>query len=124
MVTLGGKPGQSSAVDGIGSAARFNQASGIAVDSTGDIYIANINENCIVKGTLVVTFDSGNGASISNGNFNIRLTSASGSDVVVEASSDLTSWSPIATNSVPPDGSHLSFPLSGPKSYYRAHAVP
>ena len=51
VTTLAGKAGLSSSgsVDGIGSAARFNDPSGVATDSSGNVYVADSGNNTIRK---------------------------------------------------------------------------
>lgn len=57
--TLAGSPGISGAVDGTGSAARFNSPTGIAVDASGNVYVAEAGDWTIRKITpagVVSTF--------------------------------------------------------------------
>lgn len=49
--TIGGQPGQRGNLDGLGAAARFNAPAGIALDSSGNLYVADYYNNRIVKGT-------------------------------------------------------------------------
>jgi streptogramin lyase len=48
--TLAGLAGQAGSADGIGSAARFDEPSGVAVDGAGNLYVADTNNNTIRKG--------------------------------------------------------------------------
>ena len=50
VTTLGGDPGLSGASDGPGSAARFNSPYGVAVDGTGNIYVADTGNHRISRG--------------------------------------------------------------------------
>ena len=47
VTTLAGSPGQTGSADGIGSAARFTEPFGIAVDVNGNLYIADTRNNTI-----------------------------------------------------------------------------
>jgi hypothetical protein len=49
--TLAGSPGQSGSVDDTGPAARFNQPQGVAVDSTGNVYVADTGNHTIRRVT-------------------------------------------------------------------------
>jgi sugar lactone lactonase YvrE len=51
VTTLAGSPGVIGTVDGTGSAAEFNEPAGIAVDSTGNIYVADYEDNTVRKVT-------------------------------------------------------------------------
>ncbi len=47
--TLAGLAGSSGSVDGTGNAARFNLPSGVAVDATGNVYVADTFNHTIRK---------------------------------------------------------------------------
>jgi cyclophilin family peptidyl-prolyl cis-trans isomerase len=52
--TIGGTAGLSGSSDGIGSAAQFLSPSGVAVDSSGKVYVADSNNNRISMGVIIV----------------------------------------------------------------------
>jgi len=59
VTTLAGSAGQAGSVDGTGSAARFNAPAGIAVDSTGNVYVTdsgNYTVRKVTPGGVVTTF--------------------------------------------------------------------
>ncbi|MCX6873709.1 MAG: choice-of-anchor D domain-containing protein, partial [Verrucomicrobia bacterium] len=51
VTTLAGSPGQTGSVDGTGSAARFYHPQGIAVDGSGNLYVADSGNHTIRKVT-------------------------------------------------------------------------
>jgi hypothetical protein len=51
VTTLAGTPGTAGSVDGIGSVALFRQPYGVAVDSSGNVYVADFGNNNIRKVT-------------------------------------------------------------------------
>ena len=126
VTTLAGYPGTPGSLDGTGTVARFYSPHGVAVDSVGNIYIADTFNNTIRKGYLenlpavIVTAQPGLG--FNGGQFGFMLTGPAGHLVVVEASIDLATWLPLWTNtfegvlnfSDPQSGSHF-------KRFYRAH---
>jgi len=52
VTTLGGLTGVPGSTDGTGSAARFFTPDGVAVDSSGNVYVADFGNNAIRKGSL------------------------------------------------------------------------
>ena len=60
VTTLAGLEGSAGSVDGTGSAAQFNAPTGVAVDSAGNVYLADTGNNTIRKVTaagVVTTLD-------------------------------------------------------------------
>ena len=55
VTTLAGLAGSVGSADGTGSAARFSYPSGVAVDSAGNIYVADTYNHAIRKGTLTLS---------------------------------------------------------------------
>jgi len=56
VTTIAGSAGNSGSTDGFGSAARFNGPQGIAVDSSGKVFVADGGNNTIRSCTEIVTF--------------------------------------------------------------------
>jgi sugar lactone lactonase YvrE len=68
VTTIGGCVGVASSADGAGSSALFAAPTGIAVDSTGRLYVSDSGNNRISKGTLVAIIaitGSGNSVTLS-----------------------------------------------------------
>src|SRR5439155_26193298 len=87
--------------DGTGSAARFAYPFGMAVDTAGNLYVADFGNHTIRKGFPARTIiNSGSGFGFNVGQFGFNLTGPVGQSVVVEASGDLVSWLPLSTNIV------------------------
>ena len=55
VTTFAGSAGQAGSADGTGSAARFNYPTGIAVDSSGNVYVADTTNNLLRKITSAGT---------------------------------------------------------------------
>ena len=53
VTTLAGSPGASGIADGTGSGVRFDYPSGVAIDGTGTLYVADYGNNTIRKGVIV-----------------------------------------------------------------------
>jgi len=53
VTTAAGSPGITGSSDGLGSNARFNQPYGIAIDSTGNLYIGDLNNNTIRRASAL-----------------------------------------------------------------------
>jgi hypothetical protein len=95
VTTLGGVAGIFGTADGRGSATRFANPSGVAVDGAGNIYVADFYFNTIRKGyPPPKMLNSG----FINGQFGFVLTGPAGQAVVVEYSTDLLTWLPLWTN--------------------------
>jgi sugar lactone lactonase YvrE len=100
VTTLAGWGGAPGRADGTGSDARFNAPSGVAVDSAGNVFVADEYNYSIRKGSPApmgfLLF--GPRIGFNSGQFGLFLTGSAGQSVVVEGSTDLMSWLPIWTN--------------------------
>jgi hypothetical protein len=122
VTTLGGWAGGFGTADGTGSAARFSNPNGIAVDIAGNVYVADYYLSTIRKGyPSPRLLTSGPGWGFSGERFGFHLTGPAGRGVVVDASTDLVSWLPLWTNTFASD-LQFSDPQSGisPNRFYRA----
>jgi sugar lactone lactonase YvrE len=126
--TLAGLAGPLSAnfpdsADGTGSAARFSNPFGLAVDGAGNLYVADSNNNTIRKGyPAPMILNSGPAFGFTAGQFGFDLTGPSGQLVIVEASPDLSNWLPIWTNTLGANALPFSDPQAVlyPHRFYRA----
>jgi streptogramin lyase len=125
VTTLAG--GNNSSADGTGSGAGFNGPEGVAVDSTGNLYVADTGNYTIRRGypegvPPAVILISGAGFD-SKGQFGFTLMGPAGQSAVVEASTNLVSWLPIWTN-ILAGAVNFSDLQSGVHSsrFYRAHS--
>jgi hypothetical protein len=95
VTTLGGMSGFYGTADGAGSAARFGNPNGVAVDSAGNLYVADYYFNTIRKGYAPPRIFN---STFVAGQFRFDVTAPPGQSVIVEASPDLMSWLPVWTN--------------------------
>jgi hypothetical protein len=72
--------------------------------------------------TVPLSFAGGAGnLAVSNGFFQVQLNGPTNASIVVETSSNLTDWTAIATNTLPPGGLPLSLPMeTNRQQFYRA----
>ena len=123
VTTLAGLTGVSGTNNGTGSDVRFNLPSGVAVDSTGNVYVADTSNHTIRKGfpTIIPPVIVTSSVAFSSGHFGFNLTGAAGQSVVVEASINLSNWLSIWTNTFGAGILSFSDPQSGtyPNRFYR-----
>jgi sugar lactone lactonase YvrE len=125
VTTLAGSAGQNGSTNGVGTAARFSYLSGIALDGAGRIVTGDTSNNRISKGPPLFQFLKSGPLSVSGGSFHAVLTGPFGSNVVLEASSNLQSWTPIQTNQIPPDGLNVFVPVGTNRNQsFRARLAP
>jgi streptogramin lyase len=121
--TLAGVAGPYGSADGTGIAARFSNPFGVAVDGAGNLHVADSSNNTIRKGYPALAITSfGPSFGFNAGQFGFTLTGPSGQLMIVEASTDLSNWLPIWTNTFATTTLPFSDPQSGVHSqrFYRA----
>jgi sugar lactone lactonase YvrE len=92
VTTLAGSPGQAGSADGTGSAARFFYPIGVAVDSTGSVYVADqLNDTIrkVTSGGLVTTLGGSPGQAGGADAAGIAARFASPSGVAVDGVGNL-----------------------------------
>ncbi|MGD1085205.1 MAG: NHL repeat-containing protein [Verrucomicrobiota bacterium] len=117
--TLGGQALNSGTNDGVGTNALFFFPFGLAVDSAGDVYVADSGNDTIRLGSvsagllpqLIGTTATGRG-------FQFILRGPVGSYFTIQASTNLTAWTGLATYVIPAGGSVL---ITDPASSEYAH---
>jgi len=99
----------------------------VAVDSAGNVYVADAVYNTISRGFAAnaapVIVRSVPYFGFNSGQFGFNLAGPAGQVVVVDASTDPTTWLPIWTNTIGAGALYFSDPQSGANSmrFYRAH---
>jgi sugar lactone lactonase YvrE len=92
--TVAGKSGVSGSVDGRGSAARFNKPCGLVVTGSGAMFVADLLNNTVRESIPLSML----GARRSGDSVAFGLGTLEGETVVIEESSDLSTWTPNSTN--------------------------
>ena len=101
VTTLGGMPTISGSADGRGAKARCYNPSGLALDSAGNIYVADYYLNTIRKGTPPLMLL--NSQQDSTGSFGFISVAIGAQSVIIEASTEFINWQAIWTNNIPSD---------------------
>jgi uncharacterized delta-60 repeat protein len=84
VTTLAGQTGSYGSADGTGNAAQFAYPSGVAVDSAGNVYVADSANDTIRKGFLSLQFPSPAYGVLANaGSANITVTSSASNTNIV-----------------------------------------
>lgn len=97
-----GSPGcasSSGSIDGTGSAARFYEPNGLAVDSAGKVYVPEISNDTIRKGLPASSVPPPilQPPSLSAGGFGFEITGLPGLAVNIESAGDLSQWQVVGT---------------------------
>jgi hypothetical protein len=100
VTTLAGLAGSFGGADGTGSAAQFNSPFGVAVDSAGNVYVADVYNSTIRKGFPASSVPAPNlePPSLSAGQFGFGITGLPNLAVNIESSADLSSWQLVGTS--------------------------
>jgi sugar lactone lactonase YvrE len=99
VTTLAGLAGYIAEIDGTGSAARFNGQAGVAVDSAGNLYVADWGNFTIREGfpASSVSAPMLQPPNLSAGQFGFGITGLPDLAVNIEASGDLSQWEVVGT---------------------------
>ncbi len=99
FTTLAGVAGGAGSANGTNSAARFYRPAGVAVDSVGNLYVADVYNNTIRKGfpASSVPPPTLQPPSLSAGQFGFGITGLPGLAVNIESSTNLSSWQVVGT---------------------------
>ena len=104
VTTIGGLAKSPGSADGAGNVARFNRPAGIAVDSQGNIYVADQFNHLVRKGVPaapppVITLTAPR-VGVTAGLVELTVEAPSGRTVILQGSVDLVQWQPLRTNTV------------------------
>jgi sugar lactone lactonase YvrE len=124
VTTLAGRAGYIAELDGTGSAARFDSPIGVAVDSGGNLYVADTGNSTIRKGFPASSVPPPmlQPPSLSAGQFGFGINGLPGLAVNIESSGDLSQWQVVGTFTL--EGGTNSFVSLNPPQgaqFYRAH---
>jgi hypothetical protein len=124
VTTLAGLAGYIAEIDGTGSAARFNGQAGVAVDSAGNLYVADWGNFTIREGFPANSVPAPilQPPSLSAGQFGFGITGLPNLAVNIEASSDLATWQVVGSCLL--EGGTNSFVNPNPSlgaQFYRVH---
>ena len=116
VTTLAGTAGVTGSADGTGSTAQFNSPNGVAVDSAGNLYVADANNNTIRKGFPASSVPPPilEPPSVRAGQFGFGITGLPGLAVNIESSTNLSSWDVLSP--------YLT--LVGGRNYYASPSPP
>jgi hypothetical protein len=115
VTTLAGLAGSDGSADGTGSAARFHDPIGVAVDSTGNLYVTEYGDSTVRKGfpTSSVPPLILQPPNLSAGQFGFGITGLPGLAVNIQHSVDLAHWGLVGT-----------YILNGGTNYYSVSPNP
>src|SRR5207249_9525752 len=116
---------QGGSTDGIGQAARFSNPDGVAIDSSGNFYIADTFNRRVTKSAPLAPFQFVSSTAGLNGSIEIRLMGPSGSSLVLESSLNLEDWLSVQTYSILPSGLDLAVSIGAdPNRFFSARLLP
>ena len=122
VTTIGGLAGSRAVVEGIGAAARFSYAPGIAASLSGTLYIVDAAENVLIVGTPIPVLGP---AFLSNTVCRVSSPTLPGRTFTLEYKNTVTSpsWTSLPSSSVLGDGATHLLLDPGPVPPYRFYRV-
>jgi secreted PhoX family phosphatase len=121
--TIGGRPGFIGAADGTGSAARFNTPFGVAVDTLGNIYVADSDNDTIRKGVLTSSLlgPALRTPDLTAGQFRFLITGQPELQINIETSADLSNWQFAGSYVLSAGTNYFINPGLSAKQFYRGY---
>jgi secreted PhoX family phosphatase len=125
VTTLAGLGGTSGSADGTGSEARFYYPDGVAVDSAGNLYVGDNDNNTVRKGFPANSVPPPilQAPSLSAGQFGFGITGLPGLAVNIESSTNLSQWGVVNSYVVLTGGTNFYSVSANPATgaqFYRA----
>jgi hypothetical protein len=126
VTTLAGLAGVAGSADGTGSAARLNNPNSVALDTGGNLYVADSGNNTIRKGfpASSVPVPILQPPSLSAGQFGFGITGLPGLAVNIESSTNLSQWQVLSPYITLVGGTNYYSVSPNPAQgaeFYRAH---
>jgi DNA-binding beta-propeller fold protein YncE len=123
VTTVGGTAGAFGAEGGTGSAAKFSNPYGVAVDGSGNLYVADFDNNSIRKGipTAALQLTALGTCALRTNEVGLAITGVAGLTVAIESSRSFSSWRSVGSYILDGGSNYCVVPIAKlDLQYYRA----